>query len=713
MCKTTVALVALDGAAGSYDKLYSYSIPRELLSAAIPGCRVSVPFGKGNKERIGMIFSLADDDSSKCKDLISVIDESPVLNTELLGLCVYMRDNLFCTYFDAVNVMLPAGLKYKLADYYAVNPEFSCKQLLNGDEQQFFSIIEEKGELSAEKLKSLSANYKEILFSLTDKGALIHTVFPKRNLGDFTRKYVTLSENYSADIKLTPRQREVCGAVEVAGEVSVRELEYFTGAGVSVINNLVKKGLLSAFDKQEFRMPPRGTFTAAKNEIVLNGEQTAAYEGLLKMFSADTGDTALLYGVTGSGKTQVFLKLADEVLKSGHGVIVMVPEIALTPQMINLFSSRYGSGVAVFHSAMSLGQRMDEYRRIATGKAKIAVGTRSAVFAPFDNLGLVVIDEEQEHTYKSEKNPRYHARDIAKLRIKYHKGLLCLSSATPSLESYSYAKAGKYGLFTLTHRYNNLSLPNVEIVNMRDELKEGNSSNISRQLAEQLREQLNAGKQSIILLNRRGHNTYISCPACGFVAGCKNCSISLTYHSANGRLMCHCCGHSEPMFKKCPECGSEYLSFSGVGTQRICEELSVLLPRASILRLDADSTLTRNSYSTHLGDFAAGKYDIMVGTQMVAKGLDFPNVSLVGVIGADRALATDDYRSFERTFDLLTQVVGRAGRAENNGIAVIQTSDTDNHIIDLAKEQNYEAFYNEEIVDRQIKIFPPFCDLCL
>ncbi|MBO4433312.1 MAG: primosomal protein N' [Clostridia bacterium] len=714
MYKIKVASVALDGAVGSYDKLYTYRIPNGLHSAAEPGSRVFVPFGRGNSKRIGMVFSVAEDDDSEIyKDIISVMDNAPVLSEELLKLCVYMHDNLFCTYFDAIGVMIPAGLKFKLTDFYLVNPEFTCDELLEGEELAVYSMIKENGETSADKIKGLCADYRNLLLSLTDKGALIHTVSPKRNLGDFTRKYIAVTDKSPDSVKLTARQKEVYDAALVAGEVSVKELQYFTGATLPVINALVTKGLFTAFDKQEFRMPPRMADNHNNDEIVLNEEQNTAFAGLLDLLKSGDPETSLLYGVTGSGKTRVFMKLADEAINSGRGVIVMVPEIALTPQMINLFSSRYGNRVAVFHSAMSLGQRMDEYRRIALGKAMIAVGTRSAVFAPFENLGLIVIDEEQEHTYKSDKSPRFHARDIAKLRIKYHKGLLCLSSATPSLESYALAKAGNYKLFKLTRRYNNLSLPEVRVVNMREELLSGNTSDISTELSELIGEQLSNNKQSIILLNRRGHNTYVSCPECGYVASCDNCSITLTYHSANNRLMCHYCGHSEPLYKKCPKCGSEFLSFTGAGTQKVCEELSKIFPDARILRLDADSTMTRNAYSENLGDFADGKYDIMVGTQMVAKGLDFPKVSLVGIIGADRALATDDYRGFERTFDLLTQVIGRAGRADGRGIAVIQTNDTDNHIIDLAREQNYDAFYDEEICDRKLKVFPPYCDLCL
>ena len=715
MCKISVAHIALDGAIGSYDKMYTYLIPDELRSIAFAGCRVFVPFGRGNTKRIGMIFSLDSQiDISGLKPIISVVDDFPILSDEMLKICIWMHDNVFCTYFDAINTILPTGLKFRLEDYYSANPEFAGATLLESEEAKLFELLCEKGECSSERIKKEFCNSQELIFSLLDKDAIMHTVIPKRKMGDLTRRYLRVGDSANVNLqKLTPRQREILDTVEIAGEVSIKELQYFTGVSLSVINSLIGKGVLVSFEKQEFRMPPRMGNNRVNSDVELNDEQKTAFLGLKEQLLSSTGEIALLYGVTGSGKTQVYLKLADEAVNSGRGVIIMVPEIALTSQVINIFSSRYGNRVAIFHSAMSLGQRMDEYRRVQTGRALIAIGTRSAVFAPFSDLGLIVIDEEQEHTYKSDKTPRFNARDIAKLRVKYHKGLLCLSSATPSLESFSRAEGGKYALYTLCHRFNNLSLPEVQTVNMREELEDGNSSNISRKLASLVGEQLENGKQSIILLNRRGHNTYVSCSECGFVASCDNCSISLTYHSANKRLMCHYCGHSVPMYKKCPQCGSEFLSFSGAGTQRIEEELSALFPSARILRLDADSTLTRNSYSVNLGDFAAGKYDIMIGTQMVAKGLDFPNVSLVGVIGADRALSGDDYRSFERTFDLLTQVVGRAGRSDGRGIAVIQTSDTDNHIIDLAKRQDYEAFYSEEILDRKLKIYPPYCDLCL
>ena len=431
------------------------------------------------------------------------------------------------------------------------------------------------------------------------------------------------------------------------------------------------------------------------------------------LYESPDPKTALLYGVTGSGKTKVFLKLVDCAVAENKGVIVMVPEISLTPQLLSVFSSRYGDKIALFHSSLSLGQRMDEWKRIKEGKALIALGTRSAVFAPMENLGLVIMDEEQEHTYKSEQSPRFHARDVSAFRVKQSGGLLVLASATPAVETFTKAKSGKISMFTLKNRYGNAVLPEVQTVDMTKEIKDGNKSIVSRELYNAVCETLDNGNQAILLLNRRGHNTYISCPSCGNVATCPNCSISLTYHSANNRMMCHYCGYSEPVSEKCPECGGEHIKFSGVGTQRAEEELETLFPNARILRLDADSTMAKDSYANYLKDFGEGKYDILLGTQMVAKGLDFPNVTLVGVLGADNAMFSEDFRSFERTFSLLTQVVGRAGRGETAGKAIIQTADPNSDLIAKAQNQDYDSFYEDEILSRKLRIFPPYCDICV
>ncbi|MBR5473704.1 MAG: primosomal protein N' [Clostridia bacterium] len=709
-----VAEIVIDGATGSFDKCYTYAVPEGLKETVKSGCRVTVPFGKGNIKKQGMILNVSEGEiNSKTKEIFSVTDSAPILNDEMIKMCKWLKSNVFCTYFDAIHTMLPAGLNYRLSDYYSVNNEFCSTSLLNICELEIFEFLSKNGEQPLKKIEQLYDNASEILNDLYVKQAVIKTQVPTRRMQDITRRWVRINNEISQNVKLTARQQEIFDIVDAAGSVSVKELQYFTGVSTSVINSLEKKGIIVSFEKQEFRLPFVKGDKINREPIVLTDEQQTAYQGLTKLQKSVSGETALLYGVTGSGKTKVFLKLVDDVSSRGEGVIIMVPEIALTPQMIKIFSERYGSKIAVFHSAMSLGQRMDEWGRIKQGQALIAIGTRSAIFAPFEKLGLIIIDEEQEHTYKSEKSPRFHARDLARFRSAYHKCLLCLASATPSVESYSNAIGGKYKLFTLAERYGNAALPEVRLVNMRNELNEGNSSNISRELALKIGEALENKKQAIILLNRRGHNTYVSCNGCGWVASCENCSISLTYHSANKRLMCHYCGASHTLPERCPECGNEFFHFSGSGTQKLQEELSLLFPTARILRLDADSTGTKDSYSNYLTAFANGEYDIMLGTQMVAKGLDFPRVTVVGVIGADRALYSDDYRGFERTFSLLTQVVGRAGRSDDPGVAVIQTNDTDNNIITLAQNQDYDAFFNEEILNRKLMIFPPYCDICM
>jgi len=710
--KGLTAEIALQGTSFAFDILYTYAIPPEMQGVALSGCRVLVPFGKGNIKKQGIIFRVKEQELKGLKKIFSLIDNSPVLSEEMISLCEYLHESVFCTYYDAVQAMLPAGISYSLVDLFEANAEFAGVSLLDSAETQVYELLKAKGQMSRAALKNTLGISDELLSKMTEKQALIKSSDAKRRMGDATQKWVRLCDEDVSDMKFTPRQREVVNLLRDANAASVKEICYFTGVSAAVVENLVKKGVLVSFEKQVFRTPYK-TANPDKKEIVLTKEQQTAFGGLLEEYKAQKGSAALLYGVTGSGKTQVFLRLADEVISEGRGVIVMVPEIALTPQLVSIFTARYGNQIAVFHSAMSMGQRMDEWQRIKDGKALIAIGTRSAVFAPFNDLGLIIIDEEQEHTYRSEQSPRFHTRDVAKFRIARHKGLLCLASATPSVESYAAAKQGKYSLYTISERYGNAVLPEVETVDMKKELADGNSGVLSRRLYEAVKETVESSKQAILLLNRRGHNTYISCPECGSVATCPNCSISLTYHSANERLMCHYCGYSEKADRVCSECGSKHMKFTGLGTQKAEEELKSLFPASRILRLDADSTMSRDSYSNYLSSFAKGEYDILLGTQMVAKGLDFPNVTLVGVLGADRAMYSEDFRSFERTFSLLTQVVGRAGRGDTQGKAIVQTIDPDSNLIELAKRQDYDTFYSEEILTRKLMVYPPYCDICV
>ena len=444
---------------------------------------------------------------------------------------------------------------------------------------------------------------------------------------------------------------------------------------------------------------------------MLTEEQSAAHGRLCELADSGEAHTALLYGVTGSGKTEVFLRTIRHVLDGGRGVIMMVPEISLTPQMIDRFRRYFGGQVAVLHSGLSMTERLDEWKRIKNGGASIVVGTRSAVFAPMENIGLIVIDEEQEGTYKSEMSPRYHARDVARFRAAQEGALLLLASATPSVESFYRAREGRYELLTLKNRYGAARLPDVAILDMAAQPLGAQSASLSERLAAELQRNLDAGEQSILLLNRRGYNTLVKCAVCSTVATCPNCSVALTYHSANGHLMCHYCGYTARPDESCPTCGNKFRRFSGAGTQKVEQELCELFPDARILRMDMDTTMARFSHEKHFSDILAGKYDIIIGTQMVAKGLDFPNVTLVGVLSADSALYAQDYRSFERAFSLFTQVVGRSGRAEKAGRAYIQTFTPENPVIALAAAQDYDGFYAEEIDSRRIHLYPPFCDM--
>lgn len=707
-----VARVALEGATVGYDRLYSYAVPRELAAAVRPGCRVNVPFGNGNTEKRAMIFEVLEGEGDGLKFLLSLLDGEPVLTEEMLALCAYVRESCFCTYYDAVRAALPTGLNYRLVSFYSANVQFSAFSLLSHEEKSVFEYLLKHGEAEGAALKRKLSVSESVLEELCGKEAIFKSLEAKRRVGDAAEKRVRVASGDAESIALTSRRREILRFVREAGSASVKELKYYTGASDSTVNKMISDGLLVSYEQRVFRTVIKAETEAEAGEITLTAEQQAAYDGMLVEYSGGEGAAALLYGVTGSGKTQVFLKLADKVTAEGRGVIVMVPEISLTPGLLSIFTARYGNKVAVFHSAMSMGKRLDEWQRVKNGEALVAIGTRSAIFAPFKSLGLIVMDEEHEHSYKSEQSPRFHARALAKFRAGYSKALLCLASATPSVESFSAAENGRYSLYRLNNRYGGAVLPTVETVDMKAELAEGNSSPISRKLYDRLSDVLAKKNQAILLLNRRGRNTYVSCPECGNVMSCPNCSVSLTYHSANNRLMCHYCGHSVPFDGKCPECGGTHMKLLGAGTQRVEEELKKLFPLARVLRLDADSTVATDSYSAYLEAFAAGEYDILLGTQMVAKGLDFPRVTLVGVLGADGAAYSEDFKSFERTFSLLTQVVGRAGRGTERGLAVIQALQPESNVIELAARQDYEGFYREEILTRKLMVYPPYCDIC-
>ncbi len=712
--KNSVAGVVVEKSAYSFDRVFDYIIPENIQGNIQVGCRVLVPFGRASKKRQGVVVSLHNNQSSKLKEINKLLDTTPVVTQEMLETAKFMKEHYFCTYYDAVKAMLPAGINYKITTLYsAVNSQEEAP--LNIYEKQVYDyLLKAKEPVKEDKiLTDLGLSDKTYIDALLQKGMLRKSEEAFRKTGDAMLKMVALMEDADAtSLKLTPKQQSVFEVLETAGAVSVKEICYYTGVTQSVVDSIVKKGLAYYYEDEIFRTP-KANVTEEVKPLVLTDEQDNAFKEIYSKVQQDKPSVSLLYGITGSGKTSVFLKLIEKVLQDNKGIIVMVPEISLTPQFINIFSSRFGKQVAVFHSGLSFGERLDEYKRVKNGDAKIAIGTRSAVFAPFEKIGLIIMDEEQESTYKSESTPRYHAREVAKFRIAKHNAVLLLSSATPSIESFYFAQQGRYSLSTLTNRYGGAVLPEVVIADMNVEAQEGNFSNFSSVLLENINYNLDHNKQSILLLNRRGHNVYVSCTHCQEPVTCPNCSITMTYHSANKRIMCHYCGYSVPYTNECPTCKGKGLRLSGAGTQMAEEELEKIFPQARILRLDTDATMKKFSHERKLTAFANGEYDILIGTQMVAKGLNFPNVTLVGVLNADQMLYADDYRSYERTFSLLTQVVGRSGRGKHRGMAVIQTFTPENNIITMSAQQDYEKFYNGEIAIRKAMLYPPFADICM
>lgn len=636
-----IATVAVENTFFSAGEDYDYYVPAELEKTIKCGMRITVPFGRNNIKRHGVIVKLFYGMNSQLKEICAVDKKTNPLSEEMVSLALWLKERCFCSTYECLRQMLPRG---------------------------------------------------------TDK------------IKDKSTKMIRLSEDSTPPIKLTPKQQSVYELLCDVGSAGVSEVCEFCSVGKGVLDNLVKYGICEYFEKEVYRTPYKNVSENGEmSPINLSEVQQNAFNTYLKMM--DTGGTGLLYGVTGSGKTQVYLKLIDEAISRGKDVIVLVPEISLTPQMLYIFHSRYGKKVAVMHSGLSIGERTDEYKRADRGEAKIIVGTRSAVFAPVHNLGLIVMDEEQEHTYKSERTPRYNARDVANFRCRYNNALFLMTSATPSVESYSAAVKGKYVLCEINERYGDSKLPEIVTVDMKKEIAQGNKSPISKTLQSLIADNLDKHKQTILLINRRGYNTFIACNSCGHVITCPNCSISLTYHSYNNRLMCHYCGYSKPLDNVCPECGKNSIRYSGYGTQRIEDELERLFPDASVLRMDADTTSAKFSHQKLFDAFSRGDYDILIGTQMVAKGLDFPNVTLVGVVNADNSLYDESYLANERSFDLITQVVGRSGRRAEAGKAVIQTINPYNDVIEYASKQDYKSFFANEIQLRKLLTYPPFCDI--
>ena len=712
--------VAVSAAPYSIDKPYSYLVPDALAAAAVPGVRVMVPFGRGNKESEGLILARVQEPKLPgSKAIRQILDPEPVLDKAGIDLALWMRGRYFCTVFEAVKTILPAGLWYGLREIWslAMEPETARSAAVGipGAWQVLDLLEKQGGKADIRVLRDVLGDGAEKPLKAMKKAEILTCeTDAKRKIADKSHRMVELAVNTEDAYALTepkrrsaPARYEVVNFLATAGRTPAAEVSYYTGASARTLKTMEKAGLIAFSEEEELRVPSLDDVEPGP-EIVLNEEQQRAFEEILGRVQAAKPSVTLLHGVTGSGKTQVYLRLVQETLALGKTAMVLVPEIVLTPQMMRKFSSYFGSRVAMLHSSLKMTERYDQWKRIRRGEVDVVLGTRSALFAPLKNLGLIIMDEEQEGSYQSENVPRYDAREVAKYLCVREKAALVFGSATPTVETAWAAEQGSYQKALLRRRYNENALPEVLIADLRQEILNGNPGLISTPLRQELEKNLAAGEQSILFLNRRGSSRMLLCGECGYVPQCPRCSTAMTYHSANGRLMCHYCGHSEPAGDTCPECGG-WMKHVGAGTQKVEEELRELFPEAGILRMDADTTA--GGHEEILQTFERERVPILLGTQMVAKGLDFENVTLVGVLSADISLYVDNYRAAERTFSLLTQVVGRAGRGGKTGRAVIQTYTPGNDVIRCAARQDYDAFYESEIRMRRLRRYPPFADL--
>ena len=718
----------------SADIMYTYYIPGDLLDKIVRGAFVVVPFGGGNRKQNAIVFELSEKtDAKNPKPILSINENIDTLDDEQLDVCKFLVDTTLCTFGDAVRAVTPSAFARSVRIYTPTDKQLpsgggslSEGALLILDYVRASGsanrdlLVSKFGAIAKDRIKELLADgYITDGAGVTSGGAKYEKYYSLA-IDEEAAKLVA-SGGLAAKMKRKLTLPSQIGIINLlaSGECDEKTiLDSVKGASVAQLSTMVENGLVRLEKREKYRIPYVGEgVESAKKPITPNDEQKYAIDELKKLSDDGKPHAALLFGITGSGKTTVIIGMIDEITAKGRGVIVLLPEISLTPQMLGIFCSRYGERVAVMHSGLSDGERYDAYKRVKNGDADIVIGTRSAVFAPVKNLGMIVIDEEQEHTYKSDMNPKYHARDAARWRCARNSALLLLSSATPSVESFKKAKEGVYSLIKLSSRYGDAELPTVTVADMRGEAHSGNLTPIGAELADALMKTKERGEQSILFLNRRGYNTFVSCAECGSAIKCPSCSVAMTYHTKkgdydSGELVCHWCGRKMKLPEKCPTCGSKHLIKCGFGTQRVERELETLLPDAKILRMDADTTSVKYAYDKLLSEFRESG-DVLLGTQMVTKGHDFPNVTLVGVLLADMSLYLDDYRANERTFALLTQVIGRAGRAEKPGRALIQTNNPDNDIIKLACRQDFESFYENEVKQRKLLTFPPFCDIAL
>jgi primosomal protein N' (replication factor Y) (superfamily II helicase) len=703
-----VASVIVDVPAKQTDKAFDYLIPDKWMDIIQPGIRVIVPFGPRKIQ--GFVIGLKlHSDFDKLKEIIEPIDLVPVLNKDLLELGHWLTESTLSFKIITYQAMLPAALKAKYEKKVSLAPGINREEL----PEELQPLFQNNRELAWDLVLNSSLERKLHKEAAAGKLEVIYEV--KERLHKKKLKYVLplmSAEELTMELEQIParagKQRELVSYfISHSAPIEYRKL-HDLGLSASAVKPLAAKGLIAEKDMEVYRDPYENREFKRTSPLSLTAAQKEAIEPILDSIQNNLHKVFLLYGVTGSGKTEIYLQSIQDVINRGKEAIVLVPEISLTPQMVNRFKGRFGDLVAVMHSGLSAGEKYDEWRKIQRKEVKVVVGARSAIFAPFENLGIMIIDEEHETSYKQEEMPRYHARDVAIERAVRSNCPVVLGSATPALESFARAKKGVYELLTLPSRMNEQALPAVEIIDMREELRGGNRSMFSRTLFEKLQERLEKKQQTVLFLNKRGFSSFVMCRDCGYVVNCPNCDISLTYHRVTEQMKCHYCGYEGRVPAACPECGSEHIRYFGTGTQKVEEELGKILPEARVIRMDVDTTSRKGSHERLLTDFQEGKADILLGTQMIAKGLDFPNITLVGVLSADTMLHLPDFRSSEKTFQLLTQVSGRAGRHELPGEVVIQTYTPEHYSIELSGKQDYDLFYNQEMMVRKIHKYPPF-----
>lgn len=711
------------------DNLFTYQIPDYFDGKIEVGHRVLVPFGRGNKPVEAFVFKLIDkfDEGFKVKDIVEILDESPIFREEDIELVTWMKNRYLCTYIDCINLIYPKG--YKLDNYKVIIRGDKLKYIgtslekeilaeLKQDEREIVKkLFYSKGKVKVDKLNYIQ-NINNVINRLEKKEyiKLIWEYDDRENekkvcYVSLCFKYDELDEYTEANkLRIGKSQKKIIDFLSDNDDVEINDLIDLLGVSRQSISTLGTKGILKLEFKPYYREPDFN-FKSEHKRVDLNEEQLNAVNKVTSEMFVDDKKPYLIHGITGSGKTEVYMEIIDHALSQGLSSILLVPEISLTPQTIARLKNRFGPIVGVYHSKLSEGERHDVYKAIKAGKVRILIGARSALFAPFDNLGAIIIDEFHETSYKAENNPKFSAIEVARYMSIKNNVTLVLGSATPSVEEYYRAKSGEYNLIEINNRANNKPLPKIGVVDMKKELDAGNTSIFSNELISELKKTIRNGNQAILFLNRRGYANFVSCRKCGYVFKCNDCDISLTYHKYNNSGVCHYCGYETAIPKTCPECGNENIKPFGTGTQKIEEELKTILPDVKTLRMDKDTTSKKGSLEKMLNKFKDKEADILIGTQMLSKGLDFENVTLVGILSADMILNFPDFKSFETTFQLITQVSGRAGRSDKEGKVVLQTYDTDHYAIRHAINYDYESFYNDEVKIRKAFGYTPFSNM--